>query len=274
MKLEMSIYPYDPPLEKLPFHLTGIGGSSFQGHISRPNGYMWHQVLFCAEGIGVLVCGEKTDEIVPGSFIFLPKNTAHEYYPKETGWDVRWVCFDGSGCDETLKILGFTEPMIIMNDGTSESEKLFDRMVESQTNDIIYSGYTCSGLLYEYILMLRRLITTDEDKTKSRRLSALFPALKYMTDNYAEDIPMSFLAELINVTPQHFCRLFRSTMNMRPNDFLTNRRLEEAARLLREGASVAETAERCGFHDPGYFSTVFRKHNGISPQIYKNQQAK
>lgn len=271
MKLETSIYPYDPPLAGLPFHLTGIGGSGFQGRVCRQSGYMWHQILFCAQGSGVLVCGEKSEDIPPDSFVFLPKNIAHEYYPKGRSWDVRWVCFDGGSCDETLKILGFTQPMIIINDNTPELERLFDKMLSSQTTDIIYSGYTCSGLLYEYVLGLRRLVTTEEDKAKSRRLSALMPALKYMSDNYAKDISMSFLAELLAVTPQHFCRLFRSTMNMRPNDFLINRRLEEATRLLGEGCSVAETARRCGFHDPGYFSTVFRKRNGVSPMMYKSQ---
>ncbi len=271
VKLETSIYPYDPPLAKLPFHLTGIGGSSFQKRVCRPGGYMWHQILFCADGEGVLICGEKSFDIAPKSFVFLPKNVAHEYYPKDKMWEVRWVCFDGGSCDETLEMLGFAQPMVIAGDNTAEAEKLFERMFESQRTDIVYSGYTCSGLLYEYVLALRRLVTTDEDKAKSRNLSTLFPALKYMSDNFAQDIPMSYLAKLIGVTPQHFCRLFKSTLNMRPNDFLTNRRLEEAARLLREGCTVAEAASRCGFHDPGYFSTVFRKHGGISPTAYKEQ---
>ena len=268
----MNIYPYDPPLAQLPFHLTGIGGSGFQERVCRPNGYMWHQILFCAQGEGVLICGGKEQKLPSGSFVFLPKETAHEYYPTGRSWDVRWVCFDGGSCDETLRLLGFTESMIIMNDSTADLEKIFDRMVSSQRTDIIYSGYTCSGLIYEYILGLRRLITTKEDKAKSRRLSALLPALKYMSDNFAEDLPMSFLASLVGVTPQHFCRMFKSTMNMRPNDFLIKRRLEEAARLLGEGCSVAETAVRCGFNDPGYFSTVFKRYNGVSPHTYRNKR--
>ncbi len=78
------------------------------------------------------------------------------------------------------------------------------------------------------------------------------------------------LAELAGVTPQHLCRVFKDSMNMRPNEYLTQRRLQEAKRLLqRNELSVSEIAARSGFSDAGYFSTVFRKHEGVSPIEYK-----
>ncbi len=81
---------------------------------------------------------------------------------------------------------------------------------------------------------------------------------------------MTYLAQLTGVTHQHFCRLFRSTMNMRQNDYLTGRRIDEAKRLLTENKlSVAEIAEFCGFRDPCYFSTIFRKYTGVSPAEYR-----
>ena len=49
VKTEQSIYPYDPELAELPFLLTGIGGSRYQSRVSRPEGYRWHQILYCAE---------------------------------------------------------------------------------------------------------------------------------------------------------------------------------------------------------------------------------
>ena len=83
---------------------------------------------------------------------------------------------------------------------------------------------------------------------------------------------MTQLSELMGVTPQHFCRVFKKTMNVRPNEFLTQIRLDEAKRLLTENdVSVSEAAERSGFRDPVYFSTVFRKHEGIPPAGYKKK---
>ena len=54
MELEKSIYPYNPEARTLPFFLFGIGGSKYQGRVSRPDGYEWDQILFCASGSGTL----------------------------------------------------------------------------------------------------------------------------------------------------------------------------------------------------------------------------
>lgn len=38
--LEQSVYPYNTNFKELPFYLAGIGGSEYQGHITRPEGFM------------------------------------------------------------------------------------------------------------------------------------------------------------------------------------------------------------------------------------------
>jgi len=275
MKLEQSIYPYNPEVKDLPFYLTGIGGSEYQGHIVRPEGYRWHQILFCAEGKGVLKYGDETAEITKGNYFFLPKGQSHEYYPKNKRWDVRWIAFDGNGCVDVFTCFGMTKPTIVGIGEDTVMEDIFDRMIFSQINDILYCGYTCSGLVYDYIIEFHRLMNAEVDSTRSRRLTMLLPALQYMHDNFREDFSLAFLAGLIGVTPQHFCRIFRETLNMRPNDFLTERRLDEAKRLICERKkSLAEIAVLSGFRDASYFSTVFRKKEGVSPAEYRKKHSR
>ena len=272
MDIEESIYPYHPELSGLPFLLTGIGGSAYQSRVFRPEGYQWHQILFCAAGEGVLEYGGISEALLEGSFVFLPRNKAHAYYPKTRLWRVNWTAFDGNSCEETLERLGMTDIITAhaQERDISYMQDIFAKMLSSQKTDILYSGYTCSGLVYDYMIGFRRLFATDADNRKSRQLSLLLPALRYMYDHYREDIPIPFLAQLTGVTHQHFCRLFRSTMNMRPNDYLTARRIEEAKRMLRESRlSVSETAAACGFHDACYFSTIFKKYTGSSPAAFR-----
>ena len=273
LKIEQNIYPYNPELAGLPFRLTGIGGSRYQSRISRPEGYRWHQILYCADGEGVLEYDGRKVELHKDTFVFLPRNKPHGYYPLTGQWEVNWIAFDGNDCDNTLAALGMTGTIVAATDDTAYLEDIFLKMIASQKTDILYSGYTCSGLVYDYIIGFRRLFSTDADNRKSRQMSLLLPALKYMHDNYAEDIPMTYLAQLTGVTHQHFCRLFRSAMNMRPSDYLTGRRIDEAKRLLNENRlSAAEIAEVCGFRDPCYFSTVFKKYTGISPAAFRKDR--
>ncbi len=269
MDIETSIYPYYPELGSLPFLLHGIGGSRYQSRVERPEGYRWHQILFCADGRGAFEYDGKREEVGSGTFVFLPKEQPHIYYPLSGLWQVNWIAFDGAACTETLSALGLERAVSAHTNDSSSMQELFERMLTSQQTDILYSGYTCSGLVYDYILGFRRAFATDEDNKRSRQLSMLMPALKYMYDNFSRDIPMTFLAQLTGVTHQHFCRIFKNVMKMSPNEYLNSRRIEEAKRLLREEKlSVAETAEACGFHDAGYFSTVFRSCTGTAPSAF------
>lgn len=59
-------------------------------------------------------------------------------------------------------------------------------------------------------------------------------------------------------------------MNMRPNEYLTGMRISEAKRLMVENnLSIYDTAIKSGFRDASYFSTVFKKYVGISPDEYR-----
>ncbi len=272
MKLEKSIYPYNPEARTLPFFLSGIGGSEYQGRVNRPDGYNWHQILFCAGGCGFLLYSEKEVKIDAGDLFFLPKDIPHTYYPCGGSWDVRWTAFEGSICDEILVRFGMTAPIVIKSTDTVSMEKIFDKMVIAQENDILYCDYTCSGLIYDYLIEFHRLMDSSADSAKSRQMSALLPVLRFMHDNFRSDISMTGLSEIMGVTPQHFCRVFGKAMNISPNKFLTQIRLDEAKRLLTEkDASVSEAAAGSGFRDSVYFSTVFRKYEGMSPSAYKKK---
>lgn len=272
MKLEKSIYPYNPEARTLPFFLSGIGGSEYQGRVNRPDGYQWHQILSCSAGSGTLEYDEKELEISAGDYFFLPKNKPHTYYPNGELWDVRWTAFEGSICDEILIRFGMTEPIVITPADETTMEKLFYKMIISQENDYLYCDHICSGLIYDYLIEFHRLMDSSADSAKSKHISMLLPVLRFMHDNFRSDISTTQLSDIIGVTPQHFCRIFRKTMNVRPNEFITQIRLGEAKRLLTEkNVSVSEAAVRSGFRDAVYFSTVFRKHEGVSPAQYKKK---
>lgn len=270
MKINENIYPYNAEARKLPVHLTGIGGSEYQYHIIRNEGYHWHQILYSAGGSGILKYDNSAIVINEGDFFFLPAGYPHEYYTENSLWDVRWVAFDGYACAHILSQLSMTAPVIISPQNGSPLPKLYSKMFTVLKTDRAYCDYSCSGYIYAYILEFHKLMDTKANKQRNDRSRLLAPVLDYIDENYRSDFPLTVLAELAGVTPQHLCRVFKDSMNMRPNEYLTQRRLQEAKRLLqRNELSVSEIAARSGFPDAGYFSTVFKKHEGVSPIEYK-----
>lgn len=270
MKINDHLYPYDVEVRKLPIHLTGIGGSEYQYHILRNEGYHWHQILFSTKGNGILKYDNRTFHINEGAAFFLPAGYPHEYYTENDGWDVRWVAFDGYACAHLLSQFSMTAPVIITPRDDSIMKKLFGKMYTLQKTDRANGNYYCSGYMYALLIEFHRLMDTRENKLRSDRFRILAPVLDYIDENYHRDFPLTDLAEIAGITPQHLCRIFRQTMNMRPNEYLTQQRMQAAKTLLqRNEMSVAQVAASCGFPDAGYFSTVFKKHEGLSPVEYK-----
>ncbi len=53
---------------------------------------------------------------------------------------------------------------------------------------------------------------------------------------------------------------------------INNKKIEKAKELLKQNFKVYEVAERLGFDDTTYFSTLFKKLVGINPKDYQVKQ--
>ena len=94
----------------------------------------------------------------------------------------------------------------------------------------------------------------------------LVPALQFLDAQAIRHPSLSDIARTVNLSPEHFHRLFHAIFHTTPYQDAQARRMALAKSLLAEGLlAVAEVAERCGYDDPFYFSRVFRRHFGVSP---------
>ncbi len=273
-KVNQSIYPYIEQVKNLPVYLTGIGGTEYQGHAKRPEGYCWNQILYCGSGSGKLRYDDVTVPVLAGSYFFLPAYYPHEYFSDDDRWEVCWMVFDGYDCGRVLSEMKLTKPVVITPDDSTSLQKLFDKMFVALRTDKVFGNYTCSGLVYQYLIEFHRLVSNNNIVGGSDRSNILMPALNYIEENFRKDFSVAVLAEITGISQQYLCRIFKQTMNIRPNEYITCRRLQEAKRLLTEtDNSVQEICVKSGFTDAGYFSTVFRKYEGVSPVEYRRKNS-
>ena len=78
------------------------------------------------------------------------------------------------------------------------------------------------------------------------------------------------LAEKYHMTYNWFIRCFKDFTGSSPQAYLNDMRIEKAKDLLNNKSfQIAEIAELVGYSDPLYFSRIFKKKNGCSPNEYK-----
>lgn len=86
-----------------------------------------------------------------------------------------------------------------------------------------------------------------------------------------QPLPVAELARVAGMSRAHFTRTFTRATGLPPGEYVLGRRLEDAARLLVQGARlpVKEVAILTGFADPNYFAKAFRRHYGLSPTEFR-----
>ncbi len=91
-----------------------------------------------------------------------------------------------------------------------------------------------------------------------------------MDEMLTDPLPLKNIARLAHLSPFHFHRAFCAAFGETPHAYRTRRRLERAARLLKEtDAPVIDVCLDTGFESAGSFSTLFRRRYGTSPLKFR-----
>ncbi len=118
------------------------------------------------------------------------------------------------------------------------------------------------------ILILRAMPTFgggEED-----RLLPIRRALTIIRRNYRQKLTLQEIAEQVYLSPAYFSQLFHKTMGVPFSEYLTDYRLQVAARYLRSGnLPMKEVAALSGFPTFPYFSAAFKKRFGQAPSAYR-----
>lgn len=97
---------------------------------------------------------------------------------------------------------------------------------------------------------------------------AAIDIIEFVEEKYGSKLTLQHAAEYFGYSKQYFCKWCKSEIGVAFNEFLNAVRITHARNFLTGGCSVEETAEKCGFSDPSYFSKVFKKFVGTTPKAY------
>lgn len=91
----------------------------------------------------------------------------------------------------------------------------------------------------------------------------------YINQNLSEPLTLEIVAEHVHVSPTYLCRLFKRETGCSFNHYISQRRILRAMQLLEAPYKIIDIAGMVGFENSKYFSQVFKKHVGKTPQEYR-----
>ena len=120
-------------------------------------------------------------------------------------------------------------------------------------------------LIIQLLIHVNRLHAVTPSRVDTGGDPKIHQVLSYINENFKEPLTVETLAELFYMSPYHFMRLFKAQTGSTVHAYIRQKRLMNAARLIREGAPAAKAASDSGFGDYSAFHRAFKESFGISP---------
>lgn len=116
----------------------------------------------------------------------------------------------------------------------------------------------------------------EQIQVKGNNDALMERVMNYMNEHLADpDLNVEKLTADVGISRAQLHRKLKEIAGVSAGEFIRNLRLEQAARLIEEGQiNITQVAYSVGFNNQTHFSTVFKKHYGMSPSEYAETKRK
>jgi AraC family transcriptional regulator of arabinose operon len=274
--IRLTVYPSFPLVterdKQLPFYVTGIGCYYDQEHVRREKGLTTFQWLQSYSGEGKLMLeGDREYSVKPGMGMLLFPGDFHEYYAIREPWRVDWVTFDGAHVEKLLRGAEITESSLFTVTYPDHLlKKMRDLLQLSQMHDSL-KAYSCSSSLYVILTDIIQRATHHQTETVSQQYARLLPVFEYIETHYAQGLTLQSMADLVSVSPEYLCQLFKRITGLRPFTYVNQIRVNKSKELLLgfHSLNLDNIAAACGFQTASYYCSTFKKFEGIAPGAFR-----
>lgn len=226
--------------------------------------------LFIYISDGSLTIETKGNKITAGKnqLILLDCHFPHSYYCSNTV-DFLWFHFSGNSSFAYCEYLYDMNKGILFEGDHIPTLKAYFESVLSCASSTLVNEHRISMLISR---ILSGLAAPESQRPVIH--DSLLPAVSYISDNYSEDIPLEYLADLCGLSVSHFIRTFSKYIGFTPHEYLLSFRIRQAKLFLcSTSESIDEISIRCGFNSASHFARAFRHQEGITPTQFRNNEA-
>ena len=240
--------------------------------------FHWHnewELLRVTEGELLLTLDEEQHLIKKGDIVLLPGETLHGGEPIDCVYEC--LVFDLYGLfGKTEAVKTHLRPFFRMDFVPSRFFTEED-IAAANVLDVFANPSESPCLSLEALSAIANFFSWliksghyQKASNESRWSSRIKPVLEYIEVHYNEDLSLDILSCVIGMNARYFCKVFYSLTHTTPMNYVNSYRIEQATYLLEStDLTITQIATDCGFWESGYFTKVFKKYKGTTPQCHR-----
>lgn len=227
-----------------------------------------YRLLLVTNGSGTVKVWERNYDLTVGDLFLLPPAVPLRFTGNRD-LQYMYIGFLGTRASRLAEELHATTHGLHIR-GMKAVESLWQTVFSSNTTTLSLRGE--GVLLYTLAAMLDHQRT---GMTVSRENALVPTARHYIEDHLTEPtLSLSAVAAALGYHPKYLSAAFKKETGIGLTEYIASLRIRHACALIDGGtAAVKDLAFLCGYADPLYFSTVFKKYTGTSPSHYIRENA-
>lgn len=152
------------------------------------------------------------------------------------------------------------------------SRVLIEMGVENETPLYSFQTQDYRQLRAEVGLLLDRMRQSFTNHQERIEPDTIRQIKQYIMEHSHEDISLDAIGKKVGLSPFYISKRFKEQLGANYIDFLTECRIDKAKKLMTDpDRSLKEITYEVGYHDPNYFSKVFKKMCNVSPTEYRKK---
>ncbi len=247
----------------------------------------WHtdiEIIMPTRNSYKVIINETTYNLDPEDIMIIPPGELHQLYAPSYG-DRIILQFDSTlfhGMKDFNSVFHLFRPCVTITPASMpEIHKELSALINNITSEYFsaqpFKEASAYSLLIRFFTILGRNCINKNNAFAIMRnhkqheyIDRFFAVCNYINDHCTENISMDEVADIAGFSKFHFARLFKQVMNVSCYDYLINRRVMYAEKLLIEPElSIMQVAMKSGFSSLATFNRVFKAKNHCTPTEYK-----
>jgi len=276
-----------PTEERWGLYVTSVGYSKIEPNDHYPNQVhpqshhlTWNRgrilndyyVVFISKGKGLYASAlTQPFELNAGTCFFLYPGVLHRYKPDpKIGWEEYWVGFNGYYVEQLMNNGFFDrqDPFIYLG-LNKDILILFRDLINAVQASLTGYPQQIAGITLQILGLINNI--AEHHEYNDDPVGKLISKAKFIIqESFEDNLDMERLARELPMGYSAFRKAFKRITGESPNQYHLNLRLERAKNLLATTVlNISEIADQTGFESVFYFSKLFKKKNGISPNAFR-----